>query len=110
MYTRSYSDDRSTPRIPSGYDGTALCREPDDTVSDATQACEECATSVCNDTEAASISFFDRISGIFGLHKPSKLNIGFEEILIGAVAVYLFLSRDGDKECAIMLALLLIIT
>ncbi len=35
--------------------------------------------------------------------------IGTEEILIIATALFLFLSKEGDKECAIMLLLLLLV-
>ncbi len=36
--------------------------------------------------------------------------IGTEEILIIAMALFLFFSKDGDRECAIMLAMLLLIS
>ena len=35
--------------------------------------------------------------------------LGTEELLIIALALFLFLSKDGDKECAIILFLLLFI-
>lgn len=51
---------------------------------------------------------------LFGLKLPSLKNfklssIGLEEILIIATAAILFFNKDGDKECAIMLLLLLFI-
>ena len=44
-----------------------------------------------------------------GLGKLGLTKLGTEEILIIGLALFLFLSRDGDKECAIVLALLLLI-
>ena len=44
-----------------------------------------------------------------GLGKLGLPKLGTEEILIIGLALFLFLSRDGDKECAIVLALLLLI-
>ena len=41
--------------------------------------------------------------------KLSFPKIGTEEILIIGLAIFLFLSRDGDKECAVLLLLLLFI-
>ena len=110
MYTRSYSDDRGTPQIPSGYDGIALRQESLDLSPDNGLECNECTAPASEDAEPVSVPLLNRLSGLFGIHMQEKFHIGFEEILIGAVAIYLFLSRDGDKECAIMLALLLIFT
>ena len=44
-----------------------------------------------------------------GLGKLGLGKLGTEEILIIGLALFLFLSRDGDKECAILLVLLLLI-
>ena len=44
-----------------------------------------------------------------GLDKLGLTKLGTEEILIIGLALFLFLSRDGDKECAIILVLLLLI-
>ena len=45
----------------------------------------------------------------FSLERLRLPKLGTEEILIIGLALFLFLSRDGDKECAILLALLLLI-
>ncbi len=50
-------------------------------------------------------SFLDSLPFI----KNGRFDIGTEEILIVAVAVFLLLSKGGDKECAIMLLLLLFV-
>lgn len=55
------------------------------------------------------------LSGLSGIFKGrgeggfTLSKIGTEEILIIAAALFLFLSKDGDNECAIMLLLLLLI-
>jgi hypothetical protein len=51
---------------------------------------------------------FSNLSG-FKLGNLGLPKIGTEEILIIGLALFLFLSKDGDKECAILLALLLLI-
>lgn len=51
---------------------------------------------------------FSGVSG-FSLERLRLPKLGTEEILIIGLALFLFLSRDGDKECAIVLALLLLI-
>lgn len=50
-------------------------------------------------------SFLDNLPFI----KNGKFDIGTEEILIVAVALFLLFSKSGDKECAIMLLLLLFV-
>ena len=51
---------------------------------------------------------FSGLSG-FNLERLGLNRIGTEEILIIGLALFLFLSREGDKECAILLVLLLFI-
>ena len=53
-------------------------------------------------------------SGLFpakmgGIFKDGGFRIGSEEILIIAVALFLFFSKEGDRECAFMLLALLFI-
>ena len=59
-----------------------------------------------------SAPIFRGLFGNKGLPFLSSLSfpkIGTEEILIIAAAVYLFFSKDGDRQCAIMLLLLLLV-
>lgn len=106
MYTRSFNDEKDTVMsLPKGYDGVAF--------AECEAAPEEEAQAVS--AEAHGGSFLDSIpvfknlfrGGIFsgGLNK-----IGTEEILLLAAAAFLLFSRDGDKECAILLILLVIFT
>ena len=52
---------------------------------------------------------------LFGFNFPflngfSLSKFGIEEILLIATAIILFMSKDGDKECALMLLLLLFVS
>ncbi len=51
---------------------------------------------------------FSGLSG-FDISKLGLAKIGTEEILIIGLAIFLFLSRDGDKECALLILLLLLV-
>ena len=51
---------------------------------------------------------FSGLSGI-NLSKLGLPKIGTEELLIIGLAIFLFLSRDGDKECAVLMLLLLLV-
>jgi len=53
-------------------------------------------------------SIFTGLSG-FDLSKFRLPKINTEEILIIGLALFLFLSKEGDKECAMLLLLLLLI-
>lgn len=115
MYTRSYNDEAEILRVPEGYSGTAL-QENIHT--------EPCVTAPLEDApakpnESVSAGLFGNLfsspmlkgvlggflgNGTFGMPK-----IGTEEILIIATAAFLFFTSDGDRECAILLLLLLFI-
>ena len=136
MYSRSYEKD--LPCVPESYSGVAF-REPDPIPEDAPKSIPRSAdvkfttspappdpnltakSSVTDTEECESVGamsgFLDRLqlgrlfSGVSGLDfsRLSLPNIGMEEILIVGLALFLFFSRDGDKECAVLLALLLLI-
>ena len=128
MYTRPYNDAGHGIVIPESYGGTLL-RENDNFVekeeiprADPTDSPgknpwekEEKKDKEIhkNEETTETFSFLSKLpfgnllpklglNGNFGLQK-----IGKEEILIIATAAFLFFSKDGDKECAIMLLLLL---
>lgn len=128
MYTRPYNEDGHGIVIPESYGGTLL-RESERTVEKETPKENTYDSPSKNpwekeDTEPAtevhknddSIETFSLLSKLpFGnfltnIGKNSKFGlqkIGTEEILIIATAAFLFFTKDGDKECAIMLLLLL---
>ena len=123
MYTRSY-DEKLGIVIPESYGGTLL-REDDAYVGDNDHADEGAAPTnqnpwenerVHNEKSAESepafsllgaLPFRNFFGDIFKNGKFSLQKIGTEEVLIIATAAFLLFSKNGDKECAIMLLLLL---
>ena len=132
MYTRSYKSDM--PTIPESYGGVAFredvgesipedapksiaksadirftAPEPPDPKLSATEGEESVPTA--SEPQGFLSSVVSRLPfGLFGGGKALALpNIGAEEILIIGLAIFLFLSKDGDKECALLLLLLLLV-
>ncbi len=122
MYSRSfYPTENANP--PENYNGTVFgddipVFEPtafEEPVHAEPTLSKSTAEEKCEKPTAASAA------GIFGLPFLSGLgsgsfsldslfsSIGLEEILILAVAAFLFFSRDGDSECALLLLLLLFV-
>ena len=119
MYTRTYDDNRGI-LIPESYGGTALydgvaIQTGKDEEESGAQEAESVLTEghLDNAKDAQTFSLFSKLhlpdfltktfkNSNFGLQK-----IGIEEILIIGTATFLFFSKDGDRECAIMLLLLL---
>lgn len=115
MYSRSfYPDQNERLSIPENYDGTALIESQQHNSEDLSEvsvntadSAEVSANTTANLGKASLLSSLFGSTGLnFGLKMPK---IGVEEILIIATAAFLFFSKDGDRECAIMLALLLLI-
>ena len=102
MYTRSYSDNPALT-LPEGYAGTML---EGDAVKDET--CNEPATEA-SAPASGILSGLGGIGSIFNLKHLGDVKIGTEELLIAAVALFLLFSKNGDKECAIMLLLTLFV-
>ncbi len=109
IYTRDYPERESTPEvsIPEHYSGTVFKEHESPTV--------ECG--VHSDTETTggflgTLPFLGKIlpKGIFGNQTERSFKLGTEELLIIAVAAFLFFSKDGDRECALLLLALLFIT
>ena len=132
MYTRPY-DDNAGIIIPESYSGTALREEPPISETHETEQASatprpdasggrnpwEKDTTVHNDSPMkndkavptgsflSNLPFGNLLGGIFKNERFGLQKIGTEEILIIATAAFLLFSKDGDKECAIMLLLLL---
>ena len=123
MYTREYYETENVS-LPENYDGVAF-RENN---ANTAVADSEKASVNPNDTEKPKaedvkptffssilqkLPFPNLICGLGDLftdgRKEKNGTIEIEDILIAAVALYLFFSKEGDKECAIILALLLFI-
>ena len=134
MYTRSYFPEEEKVIVPENYDGSAFSERVTEKDVRANEDCAEKKAEPAvsfiqkeeseNEENAFSplSSVFERLpfkkafsfgplgalSGIF-TKGPKNIKIGTEEILLAALAIYLFLSKDGDKECALMLLLLIFI-
>ena len=123
MYTRSYSGEIERMAPPANYDGFAFsdgdsceknCTRPP--TNEVQEPISEPVEEECVSADARPKS---PLSGIFGFGKglfgglkstPFKLpKLGSEEILIIATALFLMFSKEGDKECAVLLLLLLLI-
>lgn len=124
-YSRSfYNDQTEKISLPKNYDGTAFSESPDITESHPNEEASEPhnldlpASANLTEGGVSSASLIGNIpflSGLFnkegilgglGLKMP---RIGNEEILILATAAFLFFSKGGDRECALILLLLLFI-
>ena len=139
MYSRSYKQDSDGISIPDSYSGVAFREPevpeiPDDAPRSVAKSLDvrftapeppdpnltastEAAPEQSEETVATGgflSSLMDKLpmKSIFAGMDFGKLSfpkIGTEEILIIGLAIFLFLSRDGDKECAVLLLLLLFI-
>ena len=137
MYSRSYQTGE-IPTVPESYSGVAF-REPDPIPEDVVRSVAKSAdvkfttpappdpnltTSAEPEPEPEAVEtggFLSEVvsnfplKGIFSgisAFKPERLGlskIGTEEILIFGLALFLFFSREGDKECSLLLILLLFI-
>ena len=123
MYTRSYNDAIGDIIIPDKYGGTSFvqsgsaeerieAREPThnpwETREVPTAQDEECKTAETSDTPTRG-GLGSVFSGLFKSEIFTMPKIGREELLIIATAAFLLFSKEGDKECAIMLLLLIFI-
>ncbi len=132
MYTRSYYDNEGVAHTLSGnYDGTALREEPPElprpsptrdegaslkaetkrSPADIDPEPEQVAEE-CNARQDKPSGFFGYIQRAFDGILPKKFlpdKFGLEELLIIGLAAYLFFTKSGDKEFAIMLLLLIFV-
>ncbi len=107
MYTRNYYDRESS--TPEGYDGIAMRRDEQEPIF-----AEESAPVFKEEPQKSEKGgvLEGLFSGLFGklnIGLPSLDKLGYEELLIIGIAAFLFFSADGDKECALLLLLLLLI-
>ena len=113
MYSRNFYTEKDVPMIPENYDGTTFREEPSVEKCDTGAPFEEKDRQEDlpkPDKEDVPAGIFSGIAkNLFGGFSLKMPKIGSEEILIIATAIFLFLSKDGDIECAIILLLLLLI-
>ena len=127
MYTRSYDDNLGIV-IPESYSGTAFKDTPKEAAEASVNEAVKDEKKQTNPWEKDNVhseneekyaqtgSFISKLpfkgffSDIFKNTNFGLQKIGSEEILIIATAAFLFFSKDGDKECALMLLLLLFLS
>ncbi len=120
MYTGNYYPNDDGMKLPRDYSGCAFSEEAN-TTSEQTDVSTENGESVAVGGDAKfGGGLFDSLTSAFPLGRilPAgvrnalhleKFKIGTEELLIIGLALFLFFSKDGDKECAIILFLLLFV-
>ena len=113
MYSRNYyTDETSKPAPPDNYNGTAFIEGPPEEIDNLYPETDTVVSGSPRDGGlGGGFASIPILSSIFGSGKGLKFeNFGIEEILIIATAAFLFFSPEGDKECAIILLLLLFIS
>ncbi len=126
MYTRSFFTEENKPAVPENYDGTAFSKaqEKETKTEEASSPFvppvfeeklpHESTAKVFSGLSSIMERLpFKNLFSIFPIKNGEDgkgFRLGTEEILICAAALYMFFSRNGDKECAIMLFILLFIS
>lgn len=127
MYTRSYYTEDEKIAVPENYNGEVFVKEEataEPTEPVLKEVCGEPLRAPWDAPPPQSESPYPKkppkSDGILGgflekiAHAPifkgdEAFKLGTEEILIIGVALFLLFSKGGDRECAIMLLLLLLI-
>ena len=110
MYTGNYYPQDKEIRVPHDYGGSAFEEAQDECKSEATEASATPRTGGIFESIATLFPLGRMLpEGVRGALHLDNFKLGTEELLIIALALFLFLSKDGDKECAIILFLLLFI-
>ena len=133
MYTRNYIDDGGGVTVPQNYDGIAFDTDISDVKNTVSATVGERKISPpdqppshegenvqASATAESAGGLFGNLFGKIGLKNlfPSSINsilsldkfkLGAEELLLIGLALFLLFSKEGDKECAIILLLLLFV-
>ena len=135
MYTRSYYPEQEKLTVPENYDGYAFSEEKSESVTLKESEIQESKAPLRapwdEDKEekqekiaqpASATPKYDSSFGVFlnkipflkGISKSNTFknglsDFGTEELLIIGIAIFLLLSKSGDKECSLMLLFLLFI-
>ena len=109
MYTRSYGTEDEKMTLPSGYDGTAFEKEIRERAEEAALPLDEQKP----EEPTEEVGLFRGIPILKSLRGFDKLrlpfDLGSEDLVLLGIALLLFFTKDGDRECALMIALLLFI-
>ena len=106
MYQGSYA---KMQEVPESYGGTAF-RENDEPIFSKIEEPESEKCSGCPEDSRRLPDFLSGFGGIFdgfGLRLPKK--IGLEEILLGAIALFLIFSDERDVVLGVLLLALIFI-
>ncbi len=133
MYTRPFYQDEAKITVPENYDGNAFSEKEEvkadtevlnnigDTAEPLRAPWDEPKIQKNEPTEPvfkrtkepegifSSLLKKSPLTSLFGGELLKGFALGSEEILIIAVALFLLFSKGGDKECAVMLLLLLLV-
>ena len=118
MYTGNYYPKEEGMRVPLDYSGSTFGDDESRKINERSGSRDEGITETMAEMRGdgilgslASLFPIGRIlpDGMRNAFHLENFKIGTEELLIIALAMFLFLSKDGDKECAIILFLLLFI-
>ena len=133
MYTRNYIDETGGVSIPQNYDGIAFDTDISDAKNTVSATIGERKISPMEqmpppEPEAVQASTNEQLgNGLFGnlfgkiglknmlpgslgsVLSLDKFKLGAEELLLIGLALFLLFSKEGDKECAIILLLLLFV-
>ena len=109
MYTRSYGTEEDKLTLPSGYDGTAFEKEIREKAEEAAIPPDEPKL----EEPSEEVGLFSRIPLLKSIRGFERLrlpfDLGSEDLVLLGIALLLFFTKDGDRECALMIALLLFI-
>ena len=120
MYTGNYYQSDEGMRLPRDYNGCAFNEEANATNEEAGTGADAGESVETVGSANFGGGLFESLASAFPLGRIlpervrsalhlEKFKIGTEELLIIALALFLFLSKDGDKECAIILFLLIFV-
>ena len=135
MYTRSYYPEQEKLTVPEKYDGYAFSEEKNESVATEENESQESKAPLrapwdeekeeTQEKIAQPVSsapkhdssfggFINKIPFLKSLAKSDTFknglsDFGTEELLIIGIAIFLLLSKSGDKECSLMLLFLLFI-
>ena len=123
MYSRGNYNDAPTDviTVPPNYSGSTFSGgSGEETKAFEVESGNKEATSpkdIESNSETEKVGLFGNIGNIFGGFTGLKGGIGekirsidTEDILLIGLALFLFFSKDGDKECALMLIFLLFLS
>ena len=105
MYTRDFSSQETQKTIPDAYCGNLFSEEESAPIHKEMQA----EKGESGGMLSAFRGLFDNSLDLKSLPLFKK-GFGTEELLIIGIAAFLFFSKDGDKECAVILLLTLLLS